>query len=215
RGGFLEKNSSPAVPSGNRCSVTGRSASASSSAGPTLRTYCAKSHLLTPGHTCRSGEEIRTSRTPSGPSTSSTFAADAMRLSLWPPPSGGKTPEVRNASYAPTDKKNARRAGGRRAFLGVLQRGVRLREPLHALVDLVRGHSGVGEPDGVLRVVDEEVTALDDLHAALGGRLEQRVTIHPLGECHPHVVTAVGLSELGVGQVGAQTLREQAGALLQ
>jgi len=68
-GGFLVQNSSPVIPSGNRCSVTGRLPSARMNPSDTSTAYCARSSFVMPssGQISRSGLEIRTSRTPSGP----------------------------------------------------------------------------------------------------------------------------------------------------
>jgi hypothetical protein len=80
-GGFFEKNCSPSMPPGKRCSDTGRSPFAAINADPTSTMYFAKSSLVMPGsgQSTRLGLEMRTSRVPEGPSTGRTTASVAMR----------------------------------------------------------------------------------------------------------------------------------------
>ena len=77
RGGFFAKNSSPSIPVGNRWSVIGRCPTIGMNQGPTVTKYSASSSLVipVPGQSSRPGLEMRTSRVPSGPGTSSVVAS--------------------------------------------------------------------------------------------------------------------------------------------
>jgi len=85
RGGFLAKNSSPSIPVGNRCSVMGRRPTIGMNQDPTRTKYSASSSFVmpVPGQSSRSGLEMRTSRAPSGPGTSTVVASfAAIRASV-------------------------------------------------------------------------------------------------------------------------------------
>ncbi len=79
-GGFLEKNASPPTPSGKRSSETGRCPFAAMKGSATAMRYSASSRLVMPtsGHSTRSGFEMPTSRSPSGPGTVSVMRGDAI-----------------------------------------------------------------------------------------------------------------------------------------
>ncbi len=73
------------MPAGNRWRVIGRCPTMGMNHGPTLTKYSASTSLVmpVPGHSSRSGLEMRTSRAPSGPGTSTVVASlAAMPVSL-------------------------------------------------------------------------------------------------------------------------------------
>src|SRR4051812_38294491 len=61
-------------------------------------------------------------------------------------------------------------------------------QPRDAFLDLLRPHTGVGDPQRVLTALDQEVGALHEHEAALLGRAGEGVDIRALGQLDPHEV---------------------------
>src|SRR3954463_4236230 len=73
-------------------------------------------------------------------------------------------------------------------------------EARDALVDLLRRHARVGQPQRVQAAVEQEVRALDEQHLALGRRLLQLGDVDVLRQLHPHEVAALRARVAGLGE---------------
>src|SRR3954470_13194690 len=88
-----------------------------------------------------------------------------------------------------------------------------LREARDALVDLVRRHARVGQPQRVAAAVEQEVRALDEQHLALRRGLLQLGHVDLLGQLHPHEVAALRTREAGLGELALQRGADRVAAL--
>src|SRR3954470_14480901 len=147
------------------------------------------------GSACAPAANASTGAVPDCPTTSSVCFAGGMPTAL-APAAVAPTDTVPSASAIVTNRRLTRpRTPRRRRTCSSAQRAQRFGEAPDALVDLVGGDAGVGESQRVLAALEQEVRALDELHAARRRRFEQLGDVGALGQLDPHEVAAVGRLE--------------------
>ena len=129
-------------------------------------------------------------RSPAAGSGSGRRRAAGAASRLKPNPVGTQRgPEASATTTMPSSRRRARLDGAHRVG-----------QARHALVDLVGRHAGVGQPQGVLAALEQEVRARHDSHAAsLAASRKSASTSMLLGQLDPEEVAAVGRAKRASG----------------